>query len=211
MSLLAVSPDRPLGRVHLVADLDAFAPEADLAAACRPLFDAGLPSLQVRACGRTAEQIVRAVAALRLEAERAGCRFVINGDVDAARYLGADGVHLPAAGLSVAEARKRVPRMVIGASCHDEREVAAAEGADWLLVSPVFPTPSKPGAAGLGPEGLAALVRSARAPVYALGGITRENAGAALAAGAIGVAAIRGLQGEDGPRLLRAVEAAVAG
>jgi thiamine-phosphate diphosphorylase len=166
--------------------------------------------MQIRARGRTSEQIVRAVSALRLEAERAGCLFVVNGDVDAARYLGADGVHLPARGPSVAEARERAPRLAVGASCHDERELAAAAGADWVFVSPVFPTASKPGAPGIGPDGLSALVARAGSPVYALGGVTWENAETALAAGAAGVAAIRGLRGGDGLRLLDAVRSAAA-
>jgi thiamine-phosphate diphosphorylase len=210
MSVLAAGPRRPLGLVHLVADLDDFAAGGDLAGACRPLLAAGLPSMQVRGRGRTTEQIVRAAAALRLEAERAGCLFVVNGDVDAARYLDADGVHLPATGIPVAEARRRAPRLRIGRSCHDEGELGAAGGADWVLLSPVFATASKPGHPGLGPEGLSALIRLAHAPAYGLGGITHENAARVLAAGAAGVAAVRGLRGAGGLRLLEAVRRASA-
>ncbi|HMB71722.1 MAG TPA: thiamine phosphate synthase [bacterium] len=209
MSALAAAPGRPLGLVHLVADLDDFAAEGHLAAACRPLIAEGLPSMQIRARGRTSEQIVRAAMALRLEAERAGCLFVVNGDVDAARYLGADGIHLPAHGTSVAEARERAPKMAVGVSCHDGNELAAAEGADWAFLSPVFPTLSKPGADGIGTARLKEMIGSAPAPVYALGGINRENAAEALESGAAGVAAIRGLRGEDGPEMLRALREAV--
>lgn len=189
-----------------MADLDDFASGADLCAACRPLLAAGLPSLQVRARGRTAEAIVRAATALRLEAERAGCFFVVNADVDAARYLGADGVQLPARGPSLDDARRRAPKLEFGVSCHDEEELARARGADWTLLSPVFPTASKPGATTLGEPGLSALLRVAPAPGYALGGVTWKNAAAVLDAGAAGVAAIRGLRGDDGLRLLRTVE-----
>lgn len=207
---LCVAPGRPLGLVHLVADLDDFAAEGQLAAACRPLFEAGLPSMQVRARGRTSEQIVRAAMALRLEAERAGCFFAVNADIDAARYLGADGIHLAAHGTSVAEARARAPRLGVGASCHDEEELAAAAGADWVFLSPVFATPSKPDLPGLGLDRLAELVRSAPAPAYGLGGITWRSATSVLSAGAAGVAAIRGLRGEDGVRLLDTVRRADA-
>jgi len=69
----------------------------------------------------------------------------------------------------------------------------------------VFPTHSKPGAVGLGSGGLARLLPLAPAPVYALGGVTASNFEVCLEAGCAGVAAIRGLRGETGLRLLDAV------
>ena len=77
------------------------------------------------------------------------------------------------------------PRLV-GRSCHDAAEVAqaAGEGCDWVFVSPVFPTASKPGhGPALGPAGLAALVPLGP-PVYALGGIGPDEVAGCLAAGA---------------------------
>ncbi|WP_299958504.1 thiamine phosphate synthase [uncultured Modestobacter sp.] len=81
------------------------------------------------------------------------------------------------------------PRLV-GRSCHAAAELtrARAEGCDWAFLSPVFPTPSKPGyGPPLGPAGLAALVPLGP-PVYALGGIGPEEVAGCLAAGASGVA-----------------------
>jgi len=81
------------------------------------------------------------------------------------------------------------PRLV-GRSCHDAREVAAAavEGCDYVTVSPVFPTTSKPGyGPALGTDGLARLV-AAGPPAYALGGVLPERVAACRAAGAYGVA-----------------------
>ncbi len=80
--------------------------------------------------------------------------------------------------------------MIIGVSCHTTDEVrrAAAEGADFALLGPVFPSPGK------GPPiGLGVLEEAAResVPVLALGGITLENARACRDAGAAGIAAIR--------------------
>jgi thiamine-phosphate pyrophosphorylase len=91
---------------------------------------------------------------------------------------------------------------VIGRSCHSVAEVrtAAAEGCDHVLLSPVLPTPSKPGyGPALGIDGLRAAVGDLRADgigtgtrpwVIALGGITPDVADACLAAGADGVAAM---------------------
>jgi len=80
---------------------------------------------------------------------------------------------------------------LVGRSCHDAASVAAAadEGCDWVTLSPVFATPSKPGyGPALGTGGLAAVTASAAVPVWALGGITPQMAAACMAAGAAGVA-----------------------
>jgi thiamine-phosphate diphosphorylase len=98
---------------------------------------------------------------------------------------GADAVHLAAADpFPVAR-----PALV-GRSCHsrEELERARAEGCDYVTVSPVFPTESKPGyGPALGPDGLAALV-AAGPPAYALGGVRPADVPACLAGGARGIA-----------------------
>ncbi|MGY1773851.1 thiamine phosphate synthase [Blastococcus sp. SYSU D00813] len=79
---------------------------------------------------------------------------------------------------------------LVGRSCHDAGEVAraAAEGCDWVFVSPVYATSSKPGyGPALGPAGLARLTAGAP-PVFALGGVAPEDAAGCLRAGAAGVA-----------------------
>ncbi|WP_347058793.1 thiamine phosphate synthase [Blastococcus sp. HT6-30] len=79
---------------------------------------------------------------------------------------------------------------LVGRSCHSVAELAgaAAEGCDWVSLSPIFPTSSKPGyGPALGLDGLAALVPAAP-PVLALGGVRPEHVPGCLAAGAHGVA-----------------------
>jgi len=79
---------------------------------------------------------------------------------------------------------------LVGRSCHSADEVARAraEGCDYAFVSPVYPTPSKPGyGPALGPAGLAALCPPGL-PVYALGGVQPSSVAECLAAGAYGVA-----------------------
>lgn len=98
----------------------------------------------------------------------------------------ADGVHLAA--------RDRLPDprpAIVGRSCHSAADLdrAVDEGVDYAFVSPVFPTPSKPGyGPALERDGLARLCASHPLPVYALGGITAETVPACLDAGAAGVA-----------------------
>jgi thiamine-phosphate diphosphorylase len=96
----------------------------------------------------------------------------------------------PAVHLSADDPFPEIRPGVVGRSCHSPAEVAraAAEGCDHVFVSPVFPTPSKPGYGPvLGLDGLAALTREAP-PVYALGGILPEDVAGCRAAGAWGVA-----------------------
>ena len=97
-----------------------------------------------------------------------------------------DAVHLSAS--DVLPTRR--PSLV-GRSCHDAPEVTSAgeEGCDYLTLSPVFPTASKPGyGPTLGVDGLAALTPIAASPVYALGGVHPPDVADCLAAGAAGVA-----------------------
>ncbi|MCA9751946.1 MAG: thiamine phosphate synthase [Gemmatimonadetes bacterium] len=200
---IPVEPGRPLGGACFIADVDTLG--EDLVGPARPLLAAGLPAVLLRARGRAARDVVRIGSALRDAAGEAGAAFVVNGDLDAALALEADGVHIPAAGPGVAAVRARLPDgIAVGRSAHDEAEVVLAAGADWVFVSPVFATESKPGAPTLGPDALAALVARARPPVYALGGIDARNVAECRSAGVAGVAAIRAFAGPEGVAFLRA-------
>ena len=79
---------------------------------------------------------------------------------------------------------------LVGASCHDERELdrAAVLGLDYAVVGPVKATPSHPQATPLGWEAFAALVHDRPMPVYAIGGLTRADLAEARSRGAHGVA-----------------------
>jgi thiamine-phosphate pyrophosphorylase len=127
-----------------------------------------------------------------------GALVTVHGDVVAALETGADGVHLSAFS-DIALVRETLPpESIIGVSTHsvEEAREAAAAGADYVTLSPIFPTPSKQ---GYGPAlGLAALAqardstipmaRNRAIPIVALGGVTAENGWSCLAAGAVAVA-----------------------
>lgn len=85
------------------------------------------------------------------------------------------------------------PPLQLSRVCHAPQDARRRLllGADWLVVSPVFATPSKPGATTLGTEGLATATTAAPGRVLALGGISTENVADCLAAGAVGVAVQR--------------------
>ncbi|SFL84104.1 thiamine phosphate synthase [Methylobacterium pseudosasicola] len=128
----------------------------------------------------------------------AGAFLTVGGDVALAQALGADGVHLGGgSGPEAIAAAREVLRLgaLIGVSVHThaEAEIAATAGADYITLSPIYPTASKPGyGPALGPEGIAT-ARGAGLPVVALGGVTPDRVPACRDAGAAGIAVMGGL------------------
>ena len=119
-----------------------------------------------------------------------GATVTIHDDTEAAVAAVADGVHLPGGG-DPGAARRRLPHGLIGVSAHSPEEAAAqqAAGADYVTLSPVFLTDSKPGyGPAIGLDALAAAAHLSDGPVVALGGIHAGNLGACLAAGGQGIA-----------------------
>ena len=131
-----------------------------------------------------------------------GATVGIHDDIDAALATGAGAIHLPGGGDPKA-ARARLPNALIGVSAHDAQDAAAtiAAGADYVTISPVFLTDSKPGyGPALGLDGLARTVAAANGPVVALAGITSANAATCLKAGAAGIAVMGEIMRADDPK-----------
>jgi thiamine-phosphate pyrophosphorylase len=121
---------------------------------------------------------------------RYGATIMAHEDIDAVEAVGAAGAHLPS-GSDPAAARRRLRQLLIGASAHSSAEAAAllGAGADYVTLSPIFLTDSKPGyGPAIGLDTLAAAARTAPGPIIALAGIGPDNAAACIAAGARGVA-----------------------
>ena len=159
-------------------------------AACR----AGVDYVQVREKDFPGRALAALVEECATMPEKGPTRLLVNERLDVARSCGADGVHLPADSLPVSAVRSWVgSSWIVGSSCHNAQEVeqALAGGADYVLVGPVFSTPSKPGAPTLGLAGLAEICGRASGTVFALGGVDLHNAPQCIAAGARGVAGIR--------------------
>lgn len=165
------------------------------------LFQAGVRWLMLRE--KDLEAAARRELLCDLVARGApfGATVTVNGDLAAAQAAGAAGLHLPTGGNLEAARRALGPDALLGASAHslEEAMAAAAAGADYVTLSPVFESASKPGyGPALGPAGLQAMVARLTVPVIALGGVVAGgvgaggvgagNLGACLAAGAAGVA-----------------------
>jgi thiamine-phosphate pyrophosphorylase len=119
-----------------------------------------------------------------------GATVMAHDDIEAVIATGAGGVHLPT-GSDPGAARQKLPHGLVGASAHSATEAASliAAGADYVTISPIFLTDSKPGyGPALGLDGLAGAVAIAKGPVVALAGITPENAASCVKAGAAGIA-----------------------
>jgi thiamine-phosphate pyrophosphorylase len=125
--------------------------------------------------------------------------LVINDRPDIALACGAAGVHLGQEDLPVAAARQILGKgKLIGRSIASLREARKAEkeGADYVGLGPVFPTPTKDTPlAPLGLEGVGKICRHLSIPVLAIGGITRDNARQVIRAGADGIAVVSAILG----------------
>lgn len=194
-------------RLHLITDdRRLLAPGfADLAEA---LLRAGGSSVALHLRGRVIP--IRELLGLALRLARtavgSGARLLVNDRLDVVLAAGAHGAHLGARGMPVADARALLGAdRLVGASVHSlaEGEVAAGEGADFLIAGTLFPTPSHPGRPGSGTAWLRELAAFG-VPVIGIGGVTAERVEQACGAGAHGVAVLRGVW--DAPRPVAALD-----
>ncbi len=132
--------------------------------------------------------------------DRFDAALSISRDAVIAREIGAAGLHLPS---STAKRPPLPPGMLLGQSCHNAAELrrAAALGVDYVFLSPVFPTASKPGhSPALGLHKFQALAGKTSLPVIALGGLQPQHAAPCLKAGAQALAIMGEITRSKNPR-----------
>lgn len=139
--------------------------------------------VQVREKQLEGAELASLTSAIVSVAHSSGQRVVVNDRLDVAKYCKADGVHLPEAGIAVEDAREVWPEAILGRSCHSVEACFNAGRVNYVTLSPVYVTSSKPDAPALGVE---AIHKALTAPVsiYALGGIDAEQADLLLKMGA---------------------------
>jgi thiazole tautomerase (transcriptional regulator TenI) len=135
----------------------------------------------------------------------------------AALACGADGVQLGERSYGVSAARAAAPGLLVGRSVHSFSGAlrAAEQDADYLVAGPVYSTLTHPGHPAAGVHLIADMARAVRTPVIGIGGVEPHNAGPVVAAGAAGVAVLRGLLTAPDPEaaargIRRAIDAAWA-
>ena len=171
---------------------------------------AGVDLIQIREKDLATRELVELARQAVASARGTTTQIVVNDRLDIALAVGAAGVHLGRESLAASHVRRLVPKeFLVGVSCHSPVEVREAEssGADYILLGPIFATPSKLRyGPPLGVEKLRESVRQVKIPVLALGGMTVVRARECRAAGAAGIAAIRLFQeGESLPDLVSAL------
>ena len=197
--LYALTPD--------LADTAALSARTDLA------LSAGASAVQYRNKAASAELKLEQALTLRALCSARGAIFIVNDDVELARAVDADGVHLGRDDASVTAARARLgSAAIVGVSCYDELargEAAIAAGGDYIAFGSFYPSLVKPNA--VRPSLRLISEAKARWPeisVVAIGGITAANAVPLIAAGADAVAVISALY--DAPDVLLAARELVA-
>jgi len=172
-------------------------PILDSANAADAFFNAGTGILQFRAKNASPQEILAHAAAMLAARGDRECTLILNDRPDLALLAGFDGCHLGQEDLSIAGARKILPRpKILGLSTHNQQQIEAGNqtDADYLAIGPVFATSTKQNADPV--VGIAAFARLRKLtskPVVAIGGITRDNARSVLDAGADSVAIISDL------------------
>ena len=167
--------------------------ERTLASCVEEALAGGATFVQLREKEAPQAEVVLRARALAPLCRAAGVPFVVNDDVEAARCAGADGVHVGQDDAACAEARAKLgPDAIVGVSVQTVEQARAAQeaGADYLGVGAVFGTPTKPDAADVGAEGLAAICAAVDIPVVAIGGLNAATIPALAGTGADGVAVV---------------------
>ncbi|HEX9017233.1 MAG TPA: thiamine phosphate synthase, partial [Chloroflexota bacterium] len=169
---------------------------------------AGVSLVQLREKDLSARELVELGTRLLRPVRAAEAALVVNDRIDVALALGAEGVHLGAGSIPVAQARRLIGESgFVGMSVHslDEAVRAERDGADYLVLGTIFDSRSHPGVHGAGPDLVRRVTSAVRIPVLAIGGITASNAGSVMEVGASGVAVITAIQ--SAPDVARATRA----
>ncbi|MDR3130394.1 MAG: thiamine phosphate synthase [Treponema sp.] len=154
----------------------------------------GVTMVQLREKDASSREFYEIALEIRALTRRLGIPLLVNDRLDIALAAGADGLHIGQSDLPLKKARRLAGRgLLIGVSVSRVEEALAAErdGADYLGAGAVYPTGSKANAGeAIGVKGLSDICAAVRIPVAAIGGINAGNAGAAIDAGASGIAVI---------------------
>ncbi len=191
-------PVLPIPVLMLVTDRHLAGGEDQLVEKVAQAVEAGVNVVQLREKDLLRANLLLLARRLR-EVTRGRAMLLVNGPLDVALDVGADGVHLPE------DANPPDPpwTFIWGRSVHSMLGAVHAMGgaARYLVAGPVFATRSHPGAEPLGLEFVRELCQIALVPVIGIGGVTPQNAGDVLRAGASGVAVISAVLGAASPSL----------
>lgn len=209
---MSKEPERVPCQLYLISPLGVGGPFADRLVRA---LDAGpVAAFQFRVKGVDEHEAAKLAEPLQRICADRDVTFIVNDSIALARRLGADGVHLGQDDGSVAEARDRLGREAqIGVTCHGSRHLAmeaGEHGADYVAFGAFFPTTTKEVEHHAELDILTWWQTWFELPCVAIGGITPENCGPLVAAGADFLAVSGAVWGGDEVAAVRAFHAAMA-
>jgi len=161
----------------------------------------GARVIQYRDKSSNQQQRLETCHAIRQLTDEFDAVFIVNDDIELALTTEADGVHLGQDDTCLTDARKQLgENAIIGVSCYnrfDLAEQATKEGANYIAFGRFFPSLTKPDAVTAKPDLLARAKQELNIPVVAIGGITVENGGALIKAGADMLAVVDSIFGQS--------------
>lgn len=160
----------------------------------------GATFVQLREKDASFEEVVALGKELLGICREAGVPFVVDDDVEAALAIGADGVHVGQDDLACEEARRRLgPHAIVGVSAQTVEQAlkAQADGADYLGVGALIPTPTKPDAVDVTYEELRAICDAVEIPVVGIGGLNVGTIPQLAGSGADGAAVVSAIFAAD--------------
>jgi thiamine-phosphate pyrophosphorylase len=164
----------------------------------------GVRAIQLREKALTAKELYETAYELRRLTSRYGAKLFINDRVDVALAVDADGVNIGGSSLPIYKVRRLLgEKKLIGGSCHNQVQAITAQemGADFITFGPVYFTPSKASYGDpVGLELLQTITDMLQIPVFALGGIKRENCHEVVGCGVRGIALISAIMSAAEPR-----------
>lgn len=189
-------------KLYLVTNSDKFESEDLFLDAVASALKGGVDILQLREKNMPANKIIELGKKVKLLCAEYGATFIVNDRVDIAYVLDADGVHLGQDDMDIESARKILgSNAIIGISTHApaQAQKAAADGADYIGMGPVFTTPTKPGRQSVGLEYVKWVSENIKIPAFAIGGIDLDNVLDVVNAGAKKIAVVRAIINSDNP------------
>jgi thiamine-phosphate pyrophosphorylase len=168
----------------------------------RHIISGGAKTIQLRDKLSSKKDLLPIARQLKALCAEHNVLFTVNDYLDLALATDADGLHLGQEDLPIKVARRLLPiDKILGGSVTTVEQATAAEsdGADYVAVGSIYPTPSKETAVIVGLERLRQVRQAVGLPLVAIGGITRDNAAAVIAAGADSVAVISAVLGATSP------------
>lgn len=161
--------------------------KGNLVIAVKELVEKGFSFIQLREKDLSAKELFELAQAI-YAIIKGRAKLVINDRVDIAKVLYVQGVHLGSNSLPPNVVKRHFPELLVGISIHSLAELESKDGYDYIFFGNVFETDCKPGLRGKGLEALKEVVKVAKKPVYAIGGINLTNVYSVLESGVYGIA-----------------------